>query len=106
MQFDIDRKLILCGVVLAGADTAASSDLITQDVVTLVVKCSGDMNGLRIGTPDLVRWGVTTNDADHLARLIARALATDAPETLLAEVSDYRKTFDRLHFMTHDADSP
>ena len=35
---------VKCGVILAGADTAASSDVITEDDVALVVKCSGDRN--------------------------------------------------------------
>ncbi len=56
----------------------------------------GDMNGLRIGTPELVRWGMTTADAPRLASLIARALAKEA---IAPEVSDWRKTFTKLHFI-------
>ncbi len=59
----------------------------------------GDMNGLRIGTPELVRWGVTAADAGELARLIAQALASNQPEALAAEVAAYRAGFDRLHFL-------
>ncbi|MBY6199949.1 aminotransferase class I/II-fold pyridoxal phosphate-dependent enzyme [Maritalea mobilis] len=56
----------------------------------------GDMNGLRIGTPELVRWGMTASDADRLADLIARGLAGEA---ILPEVSDWRQSFDRVHFV-------
>ncbi|WP_323768381.1 serine hydroxymethyltransferase [Marinovum sp.] len=59
----------------------------------------GDMNGLRIGTPELVRWGMTEEHAPELARLIAKALAADAPETLAADVAAWRASFDRLHFI-------
>lgn len=59
----------------------------------------GDMNGLRIGTPELVRWGVGVEDTAPLARLIAQALHSDTPETMLAEVSALRQTFDRLHYV-------
>lgn len=59
----------------------------------------GDMTGLRIGTPELVRWGMTEEHAPELARLIAKALSADAPETLAADVAAWRATFDRLHFI-------
>lgn len=58
----------------------------------------GDLNGLRIGTPELVRWGVTIDDIPHLANLVARALATNDPETLASEVSEFRRQFNRIHF--------
>jgi glycine hydroxymethyltransferase len=60
----------------------------------------GDMNGLRIGTPELVRWGVTAKDADRMAALIAQALRRPDPEALLPEVSDWRRSFDRIHFIS------
>ncbi len=59
----------------------------------------GDNNGLRIGTPELVRWGMTRADAPRLAGLIADALERPDPETLLPEVSAWRKTFDTVHFV-------
>lgn len=59
----------------------------------------GDMNGLRIGTPELVRWGVTAENADQMAALIADALRRSDPETLAAPVASWRAEFDRLHFM-------
>jgi glycine hydroxymethyltransferase len=34
----------------------------------------GDMNGLRLGTPELCRWGMTERDMPQLAGIIARAL--------------------------------
>ncbi|WP_377507689.1 serine hydroxymethyltransferase [Octadecabacter sp. R77987] len=60
---------------------------------------AGDMNGLRFGTPELVRWGMTAADAPRLADLIARALASNDPAALLPEVSAWRASFDRLHFV-------
>ncbi len=59
----------------------------------------GDMNGLRIATPELVRWGMTRDDADELARLISKALNADDPAALLPEVSSWRKTFSDIHFV-------
>lgn len=64
-----------------------------------VAPVDGDMNGLRIGTPELVRWGVTPADVDMLADLIARALASDQPDDLAAEVRDRRTAFRELSFI-------
>ena len=59
----------------------------------------GDMNGLRIGTPELVRWGVTPDHAPRIASLIARALTSNDPASLAAEVADYRQQFANLHYI-------
>jgi len=64
-----------------------------------IAEVEGDMNGLRIGTPELVRWGVTEDHAKDLATLITQALRSNTPETLAPRVAEWRKTFDRLHFV-------
>ncbi len=59
----------------------------------------GDMNGLRIGTPELARWGVTPDHAPELASLIAQALTANDPATLAPKTRALRESFDTLHFM-------
>ena len=59
----------------------------------------GDMNGLRIGTPELVRWGITVEHTDELANLIARALTTNNQESLADEVAEMRRKFNEIHFI-------
>lgn len=58
------------------------------------------MNGLRIGTPELVRRGVTPADAPALAALIAEALRSNAPETVAPRTRALRARFQGLHFVT------
>ena len=60
---------------------------------------AGDMNGLRFGTPELVRWGMQESDAPRMAALIARALRRNDPEALAAEVSEWRSSFEALHYI-------
>jgi glycine hydroxymethyltransferase len=62
------------------------------------------MNGLRMGTPELVRLGMRTTDMADLADLIARGLdlATD-PTQVALDVSAWRKQFSGVHFT---ADQP
>ncbi len=59
----------------------------------------GDLNGLRIGTPELVRWGMTSDHAPRLADMLARALSSTTPEDLSPEISDWRRQFSRLHYV-------
>ncbi len=60
----------------------------------------GDANGLRLGTPEIVRRGVTAADAPRMAALIAAALRSDAPERLAPEVAAWRAGFAGLHFVS------
>lgn len=59
----------------------------------------GDLNGLRFGTPELVRWGVKKEHTQQLAHLIAAALRADVPERHASDVAAWRQTFDTLYFV-------
>ena len=59
----------------------------------------GDMNGLRLGTPEIVRWGMGARSMPELAGLIAEALAANDPSSLAARVSQFRQRFDKLAFI-------
>ncbi|KRS16868.1 serine hydroxymethyltransferase [Roseovarius indicus] len=58
----------------------------------------GDMNGLRIGTPELVRWGVGPEHAAELAALIFEGL-TGEPEAVAPRTRALRERFDHLHYI-------
>ncbi len=64
-----------------------------------IAPVEGDLNGLRIGTPELTRWGVTPDDARTLAGLVAEALARPDPEAMAPEVATLRKGFDKMHYI-------
>lgn len=58
--------------------------------------------GLRLGVPEMVRWGLTPARCDELALLIARGLTSEAAEVTLevaADVSAFRRSLDTLHFV-------
>ena len=60
----------------------------------------GDLNGLRLGTQELTRWGLKEAEMAAVARLIARVLVRDeVPETLVPEVIGFRKGFQTLHYI-------
>ncbi|MEL7463089.1 MAG: aminotransferase class I/II-fold pyridoxal phosphate-dependent enzyme [Pseudomonadota bacterium] len=68
-----------------------------------IAPVEGDLNGLRLGTPELARWGVTADNVPAIASLIARALASDEPEALAAETAALRARFNTIYFT---ADNP
>jgi glycine hydroxymethyltransferase len=64
-----------------------------------------DVNGLRIGTPELVRRGAKPGHMADLASLIARGLdsATD-PECVAPDVSAWRAQFTGVHYTADQPD--
>lgn len=61
---------------------------------------AGDMNGLRIGTPELTRWGLDMGDVDQMCDLIVEALESQDPTSMVPRVRDWRETFKTLHYIT------
>jgi glycine hydroxymethyltransferase len=64
-----------------------------------VAAVQGDMNGLRIGTPELARRGVTEADAPKLASLIAEGLRANDPERVAPRTAELRKQFPGFHYI-------
>jgi glycine hydroxymethyltransferase len=54
------------------------------------------MAGLRLGTPELVRWGMTIDDMPELADLIHAGLTTN-PTTIAPRTTEFRQRFTELH---------
>jgi glycine hydroxymethyltransferase len=59
----------------------------------------GDLNGLRIGTPELVRWGVTRDNVEEIAKLVVQALNADDPTAIAPTVQALRAKYDRVRFV-------
>jgi glycine hydroxymethyltransferase len=87
-----------------GGQTAAKvlrrANILTCGIGLPLAPLANDANGLRIGTPEIVRWGMTAADMPRLAGFIAEVLSgLRAPEKVAADVSAFREKFSRLHFM-------
>ncbi|MFM9849945.1 MAG: serine hydroxymethyltransferase [Hyphomicrobiaceae bacterium] len=60
----------------------------------------GDVNGLRIGTPEIVRWGMGPEDMPELAGFIADVLkGKRSAQSVAPEVTAFRRRFSQLHFI-------
>jgi glycine hydroxymethyltransferase len=64
-----------------------------------IAEVPGDLNGLRIGTPELVRRGVTPADAPALAALIAEGLRSNTPDAVAPRTAALRARFTGLHYI-------
>jgi glycine hydroxymethyltransferase len=87
-----------------GGQTAAKklrrANILTSGIGLPIAPVEGDMNGLRFGTPEIVRWGMTEKDMPALAALIARGLRGNEPaETVAADVTAFRRRFKTLAFV-------
>jgi glycine hydroxymethyltransferase len=72
-----DANILSCAIGLPGGD---------------------EWSGLRLGTPEIVRWGMTATDMPALAALIHDGLRGDAGAVAKA-ATDYRSGFTTLHFI-------
>ncbi|MEQ1614957.1 MAG: aminotransferase class I/II-fold pyridoxal phosphate-dependent enzyme, partial [Hyphomicrobiaceae bacterium] len=86
-----------------GGGQAASKKLRPANILACgiglpIAAVAGDVNGLRLGTPELVRFGMGPADMPELAALIARGLlGNDAPEAIAEDTKRFRRKFTKLH---------
>jgi glycine hydroxymethyltransferase len=60
----------------------------------------GDSNGLRLGSPEIVRWGMSPAEMPHVATFISDVLQRRrTTEAVAKDVSDFRRSFTKLHFV-------
>ena len=84
----------------AAAKTLRQANILTCGIGLPIAPVDGDVNGLRLGTPEIVRWGMTADDMPELAGFIAGALAGQRAATSLAgNVTTFRQRFSSLHFI-------
>ena len=86
-----------------GGQTAAlrlrRANLLASGIGLPIPPVPGDENGLRIGTPELARLGMTPTDMSILATFITQALTAD-PDPVAPEVTAWRTQFRDIHYTT------
>lgn len=83
----------------AASKTLRKAGFLACGIGLPIAAVDGDLNGLRIGTPELVRRGVTVADAPALAALIAEGLRGNDPAAVAARVREMRARFTGLHYV-------
>jgi glycine hydroxymethyltransferase len=83
----------------AAARRLRAANILACGIGLPIAAVADDLNGLRLGTPEIVRRGMRPGDMPTLAKLVARALQTNNPETVATEVTNFRKSFSELSFI-------
>jgi glycine hydroxymethyltransferase len=101
--FTTSHQFALKAEKFGGGQTASKNlrkaNLLVSGIGLPIPAVEGDLNGIRLGTPEIVRWGVDENDASQLAEFIAKALGSNNPAGLAAEVSQFRSRFKTLQYI-------
>lgn len=88
---------------LGGGQAASArlrrANLLASGIGLPIAPVAGDLNGLRLGTPELARLGMSVADMPQLASFITHAL-TGAPEEVASEVAAWRTQFAQVWFTT------
>ncbi len=101
--FTDSHQFALKAEKFGGGQTASKklrkANLLVSGISLPIPPVAGDLNGIRFGTPEIVRWGVDEKDARQLAGFISKALTTNDPASLAVEVSHFRSKFSKLHYI-------
>jgi glycine hydroxymethyltransferase len=82
----------------AAARRIARAGLLACGIGLPIAPVPGDVNGLRLGVPEIVRLGMGPQHMAELGGLIARALLGD-PQAVAADVAALRQRFRDLHYI-------
>ena len=81
----------------AAAKTLRQANILTCGIGLPIAPVADDMNGLRLGTPEIVRLGMTVADMEPLADLIVRGL--ENPQAAAGDATAFRHRFQDLHYI-------
>jgi len=98
------HHLALHAASFGGGQTAskhlARANLLLCGIGLPIAEGAGDLNGIRLGTQEITRWGMTPGDMPRIARLLARVLkGNESPDQVRPDVIDFRRAFQTLKFV-------
>ena len=101
--FTTSHQFAILAAPYGGGQTAArrmgEAGLLACGIGLPIEQVEGDLNGLRIGTPEIVRIGMKVEDMKDLAGFIARSLDTNVePKSIQREITEWRKQFSGVHY--------
>ncbi len=81
------------------AKKMGESGLLACGIGLPIAPVEGDLNGLRIGTPEIVRLGMKPEHMNDLASFIAESLQVSADsKAIQRKVTEWRKQFSGVHY--------
>jgi glycine hydroxymethyltransferase len=103
LGFTTSHQFAIEAARFGGGQTAAKrlrkANILTCGIGLPVASVTADLNGLRFGTPEIVRRGMTAADMPELARLISRALTSNDIGSVAKDVRLFRRKFSGFHYV-------
>ena len=101
--FTTSHQFAILAAPYGGGQTAArrmgEAGLLACGIGLPIEQVEGDLNGLRIGTPEIVRIGMKVKHMQDLAGFIARSLDSSVePKSIQREITEWRKQFSGVHY--------
>jgi glycine hydroxymethyltransferase len=101
--FTTSHQFAILAAPYGGGQTAArrmgEAGLLACGIGLPIEQVEGDLNGLRIGTPEIVRIGMKVEHMQDLAGFIARSLDTNVePKSIQREITEWRTQFSGVHY--------
>ena len=101
--FTTSHQFAILAAPYGGGQTAAKrmgqAGLLACGIGLPVAPVDGDLNGLRIGTPEIVRLGMKVEHMQTLADFIAKSLNPSSnPDAIRKVVTEWRKQFSGVHY--------
>ena len=101
--FTTSHQFAILAAPYGGGQTAArrmgEAGLLACGIGLPIEQVEGDLNGLRIGTPEIVRIGMKVEHMQDLAGFISRSLDTNVePKSIQREITEWRKQFSGVHY--------
>jgi glycine hydroxymethyltransferase len=105
--FTASQHVALSAVSLGGGNAAAKllepANVLTSSIglpAELVGSITGDANGIRLGTQEITRWGMTEEHMAQIAEFLARVLTRgESAATVRRDVVEFRRNFQTVHFV-------
>ena len=104
--FTQSHQFALEAVAYGGGQTLAkrlrAANILSCGIGLPIAAVAGDVNGLRLGTNEIVRWGMDVEHMPTLADFLQRVIIdNETPAAVAADVTAFRAAFDTLRFMHH-----
>jgi glycine hydroxymethyltransferase len=97
------HQIAIRAAAYGGGQTASrklrEANILASGIGLPIDPVAGDLNGLRIGVPEIVRLGMAATDMADLADLIVAALGADDAAAVAPRVTAFRKQFSGVHFI-------
>lgn len=92
------------GINYGGGQTLAKqlrqANILACGIGLPIPSVAGDVNGLRLGTNEIVRWGMGVDEMPTVADFLARVIVhEESPHAVAEDVTAFRQNFQTIHFV-------